>query len=280
MIYTNFNSTSLPFNAMVSPSGRQSTRQAGPLNHRPTLQQPKFGGPDVGSYFNFLVKLSVAFWAGLAAAGVGFPLASQLKHTDAVMQVEQMNTQTEFSEAKIKASLKQLQSLPESERPQAMEAHQRVVTQEVLKQLEMVTSGVEQFSVAPAVKNALAESQLSTEEQNEVVSLLLANESGDILSPQDAFNQFADKILSKHTDSETVAQAKQSMQSLLSQENNARFYGNLALGVAILGALLSAGLLGLGASTTGLSGAGAMMAWAPVAAFAGLINLLKRKKSE
>jgi hypothetical protein len=232
------------------------------LRQQPLLQ-PKFSGVDLEKYFKLMLKLSATFWGGLAVAGVGYPVAHNLKNKPEVTHMSRMEQQKASSEAKVLASLKLLQNTPPADRAKALEAHQQLVQQEVLNQLEVIKTGVDATSVFPAVKNALAESKLSAEEQNEVAKLFVSNENGDFISPQEAFNQFADKILSKHTNAETVEQAKQSMRNILTHDSGDRLLGNLALGVAILGSLAAAGMLGF-AALSGTNGLFMVVAWAPM----------------
>lgn len=249
------------------PSHELQFRQKSGLTSKTLRQsqtnQPQFAGVDLEKYFKLMLKLSATFWGGLAVAGIGYPLASNLKNTPEVTHMSQMTQQQEASQTKVLASLKRLQATPAEGRSKALEAHQQLVQQEVLTQLDVIKTGIDATSVFPAVKNALAESKLSAEEQNEVAKLFVSNENGEFLSPQEAFNQFADQILSKHTDAETVEQAKQSMRNLLTHDSGDRLLGNLALGVAILGSLASAGMLGF-AALSGTNGLVMVLGWAPM----------------
>ncbi len=242
-------------------------------------RQPQFAGIDFDKYFNRMLKLSALFWGGLALAGIGYPVADHFKTSQEVTHLRHLDQQKEASDANIQASLKQLQMTPEGDRSKALEAHQQLLQQEVLKQLDMMKSIIDATTVLPAVKDALAESRLSAEEQKAVVRLFVSNQDGEFLSPEAAFNQFADQILSQHAPVETVKQAKQSMRNLVAQGSRDQLVGNLTLGVAILGALASAGLLGYGA-VKGTNDLFPMVAWAPMMGLAFLSDGVRKLRDK
>lgn len=264
----------------LSPQSFSQTKPA--YAHHPAGQRKatapqqaavQFGGLD-DRYFKMLTRLSLTFWAGAAAAVGGFIGSHQMAKAPAPQQMAHLAQDFNLRKAALDTHLGLLQNISPDEDEAATLQHQELIREELVGRIQELNQAVIQSTDDPAVIHALQNSALSPEDQAFTASLLgkAGFERWD--NPVETFNTFADQVLSKHTDADTVEASKSAMKSLATQAQTDHITQNTLLAVGILGSLVAAGLVVIPA----LSSPGSALlipSWGAVMLYATLAHLVR-----
>jgi hypothetical protein len=258
---------------------RPSVSTQRPLSTAPAVQ---FGGPDLGKLFALYFKISAALWTGVAATIGGGIAGYQLKNNQSVQLNNAIEESKEIDDAVLELSAAGLTGVAPEQAPERVKAHQQLLKATFISQAQQIQQSVGQVATEKAVIEALAKSDLTPEELAATEAMLKASDYTLPNTPEERFNKWADTVLAKRTDADTLNAIKITAHDMFQEAENKEGLGNILLAIAVLSATITIGATSLMAISSGLGQAFGMYAFAPFMILGTIIGvtreLLKKKK--
>jgi hypothetical protein len=271
---TQRNSNSLKFSE-TNPSAPSNFRANAVSKSQPSV---RFQGIDSG-YFKMLLKLSLAFWGGVAAAGGAGVGASFFHNAPSTQAVKTIDASLNNKKALVKASGDSLSNVSPDIAATKVQAHQALVKKSILEQAQLIQSEVSINSNSAAVSKLLSQTDLTPDEIKATEAFLNGKTLENVSNPADAFDKWVDTVLDKRGDAETKQACKAAARTLF---EDASFNNRAELGLKLICALGTLVALGIGGFSAlgGRTGIIMVLGMAPIMAFGVLVEGLKGLKKK
>lgn len=255
-------------------AGLTSLKNSFIVVNQPASSPVQFGGLFYGNSRG-LVNFSLAVWAGLLTA-VGGGITQRIIHQrPQVQSVQALDKIFQADAARIQESADAVAKADPAQADEALKAHHALVQETFINEARAVEINMGPHLTQEAVLGLVKESGLTDEDKAATYALIQGQQDALGQPPEVRMQQWADTVLSKHADAETVTRYKESMQDMFAQVRSDQSLGNILLYASILGGLVSAGILGLSAIGGGL---GSMVILLVMAPMTGIEHLKKRRK--